>query len=136
LNASSVQNNFNYQNPVFMEPLQGFIWVYHKKITIVRLTTGRSYGANIIVVLISTNSSLLRSLAFKSPVRDGLFVEKNRNQKNKPQRGDLFVNAFNINICAIYHGVVPLLYGWKRLDCYCFTVFKYSERISVHLNVK
>jgi hypothetical protein len=44
-------------------------------------------------ILIPTNSSLLRSLAFISPVRDDLFVEINHKQKNEPSRGDLFVNV-------------------------------------------
>jgi len=50
-----------------------------------------------VVVTISTNSSLLRSLAFVSPVRDDLFVEIINKQKNEPHRGDLFVNVNKIN---------------------------------------
>ena len=46
-------------------------------ITNVLSTSGRSYGAKTIMILMSTNSSLLRSLAFTSPVWDGLFVEIN-----------------------------------------------------------
>ena len=65
--------------------------------TTVRLTTGRTYGAIIIIVLISTNSSLLRSLAYLSPVRDVLFVEINHKQKDEPHRGDLFVDVSKIN---------------------------------------
>ena len=56
------------------------------------------------VVLISTNSSLpawagqaLRSLAYRSPVRDVLFVEINHKQKNEPRRGDLYLNVIKIN---------------------------------------
>lgn len=67
------------------------------KNTTVRLSTGRTYGAIIMVVLISINRSLLRSLAFVSPVRDDLFIELNTKQKNEPHRGDLFVNVSKIN---------------------------------------
>ena len=49
------------------------------------------------VALISTNSSLLRSLAYLSPVRDDLFVDIIHEQKNEPRRGDLFVNVGIIN---------------------------------------
>ena len=63
--------------------LADFLTEYYLKIfTIVLLTTGRSpllrgrlYGAKIIIVIISTNSSLLRSLTLENPVRDGLFIE-------------------------------------------------------------
>jgi hypothetical protein len=48
-------------------------------------------------VLISTNSSLLWSLTFLSPVRDDLFVEINQKQKNEPHRGDLYLNVIKIN---------------------------------------
>jgi hypothetical protein len=51
-------------------------------------------------LLISTNSSLLQSLAFFSPVRDGLFVENNQYQKNEPHRGDLYLNVIKINSLA------------------------------------
>jgi hypothetical protein len=46
-------------------------------------------------ILNSTNSSLLRSLALISPVRDDLFVENNHKQKNEPHRGDLFLDFIN-----------------------------------------
>ena len=47
--------------------------------------------------LIPANSSLLRSLALKSPVRDELFVEIKYNQKYKPHRGDLYLTIINIS---------------------------------------
>jgi len=49
------------------------------------------------VVPISTNRPLLRSLAFVSPVRDDLFVEIIYKLTNEPHRGDLYVNANKIN---------------------------------------
>jgi hypothetical protein len=49
------------------------------------------------MVIISTNSSLLWSLTWESPVRDELFVEISHKQINEPRRGDLFMNAFKIN---------------------------------------
>jgi len=66
-------------------------------VIVVRLNTGRSYGAKIMKVPISTNSSLLRSLAYRSPVRDVLFVEINHKQTNEPHRGDLHLNVIKIN---------------------------------------
>ena len=62
-----------------------------------QLFTGRTYGAKFMVVLISTNSSLLRSLTYVSPVRDYLFVEIIYKQTNEPHRGDLFVNVNKIS---------------------------------------
>jgi hypothetical protein len=52
----------------------------------------------IIMYLISTNSTLLRSLTLESPFRDGLFIEINHKQINEPPRGDLYVNVGKINI--------------------------------------
>jgi len=57
------------------------------------IITCRTYGAKKMMDHISTNSSLLRSLNFVSPVRDDLFVEIIHKLKNKPHRGDLFVNV-------------------------------------------
>ncbi len=45
------------------------------------------------MVNISTNSSLLRSLTYLSPVRDDLFVEIIIKKTNEPRWGDLFVNV-------------------------------------------
>jgi hypothetical protein len=69
-------------------------------ITTVLLTTGRSYGAKIMMVLISTNISLLQSLSYKSPVRDRLFIEIKHLQENEPHPVDLYVNACKINMLA------------------------------------
>ena len=52
--------------------------------TNVRLISGRSSGVKIMMILITTNSSHLRSLAFKRPVKNGLFIEINHNWENKP----------------------------------------------------
>jgi hypothetical protein len=54
------------------------------------------------IVLVSTNSSLLRSLAYLSPVRDELFVDIINKQKNEPHRGDLFVNVGKIKNIFIH----------------------------------
>ena len=74
--------------------------IFTNFIIVALLSTGRSYGAIIIMLLISTDNSLLRSLVQESPVRDGLFVENNHYQINEPHRGDLYENDGKINRLA------------------------------------
>jgi hypothetical protein len=74
--------------------------IFTNFIIVALLFTGRSYGAKIIMLLVSINSSLLRSLVQESPVRDGLFVEISHNHINEPHRGDLYEHYGKINRLA------------------------------------